>query len=403
MHYILYAIPVFFLLIAIELVVNRVKNTHYYRTNDAINSLSAGVLSRMIEVVKALIPLTFYVFVFEHFALFHFAHSVVFWLLAFVLYDFCYYWNHRMGHEMSILWAAHVIHHSSEEYNLTTALRQTSSSFLSGIFYLPLALLGIEPVLLITVGTLNLIYQFWVHTRFVPKLGWLEWVLVTPSNHRVHHAQNALYIDRNYGGVFIIWDRLFGSFQEERDDNPVIFGIRSALQSWNPLYANIQIYRQLCKDSWHTKRWQDKLRVWFGRTGWRPADIAQRFPIIKTDLQHFNKFDIALSPFTKVYCVVQHSITTLIAVLLLLNINQLDLPQQLLVVAWVIYASFTLGWFMEKRSISKWLEYSKLGLLALSLNAFMLPTYLTVIFVGLLLGSVFMLVTMNTIMREQKV
>ena len=281
MNFILYAVPFFFLLIGIELLLEKVRKTQYYRTNDAISSLSAGVLSRMVDIVKALLPLTIYVFVFENFAFIQLPDTALVWVVAFVLYDFCYYWNHRLGHEISLLWAAHVVHHSSEEYNLTTALRQSSSSIFNWIFYLPLALIGIDPILLIAVGSLNLIYQFWVHTRHIPQLGWFEWVFVSPSNHRVHHAQNRIYIDRNYGGVFIIWDRLFGTFQEELDHEPVIFGLRSSLKSWNPIYANVQVYAQLWRDSWHTKKWSDKWRVWLGRTGWRPVDVSQTFPIVK--------------------------------------------------------------------------------------------------------------------------
>jgi sterol desaturase/sphingolipid hydroxylase (fatty acid hydroxylase superfamily) len=376
MNIILYAVPLFFLLIGLELVLEKVRKTQYYRTNDAINSLSAGVLSRMVDLVKALVPLTVYVLIYENFAFFQLTDTTLVWIIAFVLYDFCYYWNHRFGHEMSLLWAAHVVHHSSEEYNLTTALRQSSSSIFSWIFYLPLALLGIDPIVLITVASLNLIYQFWVHTRHVPKLGWFEWLLVTPSNHRVHHAQNRVYIDRNYGGVFIIWDRLFGSFQEELDEEPVIFGIRSSLKSWNPLYANLQVYKQLCQDSWHARHWLDKWRVWFGRTGWRPRDVAEAYPIVKTDLAKFEKFDIPLSTLAKVYCLLQHSLMTFIALLLLLNINSLIIQQQIALLAWVLYASYSTGTMLEKRRFAPWLEWLKHSTLLGAIILLPLPMWL---------------------------
>lgn len=369
MSYIIYAIPFFFLLIAFELVAERIKKTTYYRTNDAINSLTAGVLSQMFGILKALVPFTLYVFLYENFALFSLADNAWLILLAFVLYDFCYYWNHRLGHEMSILWAAHVVHHSSEEYNLTTALRQTSGSFLSWIFYLPLAFIGVDPLLLLSVGSLNLIYQFWVHTQHIKKLGWLEWVLVTPSNHRAHHAQNQVYIDRNYGGVFIIWDRLFGSFQEELDQEPVIFGIRKALHSWNPIYANIHVYQQLIKDSWRTKRWSDKLRVWFGKTGWRPADMERDYPLGRVDLTRFKKFDIPLSTLRKVYGLLQHGLTTLIGLMFLLNITNLAIAQQLAIIGWVVYASVSVGEILAYKVAGWWLEigkYLSLGLVILT-------------------------------------
>jgi len=205
-----------------------------------------------------------------------------------VMYDFCYYWLHRLGHERTILWAAHVAHHQSEDYNLTSALRQTSTGFLFGwIFYIPMYLLGIPAEVVVTVGALNLIYQFWVHTQHIGKLGWYEWIFVTPSNHRVHHAQNDIYLDRNYGGLFIIWDRLFGTYQEELDAEPVVYGIRGPLQSWNPVRALTHIYCDMAQDCWRTRRWRDKLKIWFARTGWRPADVAQRYPREKTDLARF--------------------------------------------------------------------------------------------------------------------
>ena len=391
MNYILYAVPFFFLLIGIELVLERVRQTNYYRVNDAINSLSAGVLSRMIGIVKALIPLTLYLVVYDNFALFVLPDTLWIWIVAFVLYDFCYYWNHRMGHEMSLLWAAHVVHHSSEEYNLTTALRQSSSSFLSWIFYLPMALLGFDPVVLISVGSLNLIYQFWVHTRHVPKLGWFEWFFVSPSNHRVHHAQNKVYIDRNYGGVFIIWDRLFGSFQEELDEQPVIYGIRSALHSWNPLYANIQVYSQLAKDSWRTKYWKDKFQVWFGRTGWRPADVARDYPLVKTDLQQFEKFDQRLSLVTRIYSLLQYALIAVIGLSLLLNINELSMSEQLGLVFFVTFSSFTLGTVMEKRQSAVWLECVKYLVVLGVLLLVVLPAWLKISLYGLTAISLFLL------------
>ena len=218
MNIILFAIPIFFLLIAAELIAEKVRKTDYYRLNDAITSLSIGVLSRIMAVMKNLAPFTVYILLYEHFTLFELTQTLWVWIAVFVIYDFLYYWNHRFGHEVSLFWAAHVVHHSSEDYNLTTALRQTSGNFFNFIFFLPLAFFGVDPLMLITIGSINLVYQFWVHTQHVGKLGFVEWFMVTPSNHRVHHAQNQQYLDRNYGGVFIIWDRIFGSYQDELDD-----------------------------------------------------------------------------------------------------------------------------------------------------------------------------------------
>lgn len=376
MNIILYAVPFFFLLIFIELLLEKNKGTDYYRVNDSINSLTAGVLSRMTGIVKQLFPLTIYVVVYEQLVMFQMESSWWMWVTAFILYDFCYYWKHRLGHEMNIFWAAHVVHHSSEEYNLTTALRQSGSSFLSWIFYLPMAVLGFEPIVLITVGSLNLIYQFWVHTRHIPKLGWYEWVFVTPSNHRVHHAQNQIYIDRNYGGVFILWDRLFGSFQEELDADKPIYGIRKALKSWNPLWANVHVYVQLSKDCWHAKRWQDKLLIWFKRTGWRPADVEQNYPISKVDLTQFRKFDIPLSLINKCYSLIQYLLVVFVGLLLMMNVSAFTLTEQVLVVLFVLYGSISAGLVLENNPLALYLEWVKCSLIMVTLVMYTLPVWI---------------------------
>jgi alkylglycerol monooxygenase len=373
---ILYAVPFFFLLISIELFLEKSKGTDYYRVNDSINSLTAGVLSRMIGIVKQLFPLTIYVVAYEQLALFQMVSSWWMWLIAFVLYDFCYYWNHRFGHEMNILWAAHVVHHSSEEYNLTTALRQSSSSIFSWIFYLPMAILGFDPITLITVGSLNLIYQFWVHTQHIPKLGCYEWVFVTPSNHRVHHAQNQIYIDRNYGGVFIIWDRLFGSFQEELGSEPPIYGIRKALKSWNPLWANIHVYSQLVKDCWHAQRWQDKLLIWFKRTGWRPTDVEQNYPLGRVDLTKFRKFDIPLSLTNKFYSLLQYSMVVFVGLLLMLNVEMFSIAEQVFLVIFILYGSISAGLILENNSLAIYFEWVKYSLIIITLFIYPLPAWI---------------------------
>jgi alkylglycerol monooxygenase len=373
-------VPVFFLLIGIEILLEKSRGTNFYRINDSINSLTAGVLSRMTGIVKQLLPLTIYVVAYEQLALFQIQMSWWVWLIAFVLYDFCYYWNHRLGHEMNILWAAHVVHHSSEEYNLTTALRQSGSSFFSWIFYLPIAILGFEPIVLITVGSLNLIYQFWVHTRHIPKLGWYESVFVTPSNHRVHHAQNQIYIDRNYGGVFIIWDRLFGSFQEELNSEQPIYGIRKALKSWNPLWANVHVYSQLFKDCWHAKRWQDKILIWFKRTGWRPNDVEQNYPLGRVDLTRFRKFDIPLSLINKVYSLLQYSLVVFVGLLLMMNVAEFTLSEQILVVIFVLYGSVSAGLVLENNPLAIYLEWLKYFLIMITLVIYPLPEWIELTF-----------------------
>lgn len=388
MNIILFAIPGFFLLIAAELIAEKVRKTDYYRVNDAITSLSIGVLSRMIGVLKALVPLTVYVLIFEHFALFTFPQSWWAWAVAFVLYDVVYYWNHRFGHEVSLFWAAHVVHHSSEDYNLSTALRQSSGSFFNFIFFIPLALIGIDPLMLLAVASVNLIYQFWVHTQHVPKLGIIEWFMVTPSNHRVHHAQNQIYLDRNYGGVFIIWDRIFGSFQEELEHEKPIYGVRKALKSWNPFYANVQVYKQLIHDSVHTQKWSDKAKVWFGRTGWRPDDVTQKYPIQKTDLNKFVAYNTGFPPLTKAYCMLQYVLIAALGVFLMMNVNTLAIGYQVAIAAFVVSASVNVAWLMENKQLSLWIEWAKTIFLLTALLYLNLSGWFALGFLPILLSAV---------------
>ena len=294
------ATPVFLLLIALEFAWGCKTRRNTYRLNDAINSMSLGMLSESTKVFTRLLRLGIYAAVYKTVSLAPIAQAETFWttwygwLLALVFYDLCYYWLHRAGHECALFWAAHVVHHQSQDYNLTTALRQTSSGALVGwVFYLPMAVAGVPPLVFGVVALIDLLYQFWVHTEHVGKLGWFDRWFCSPSNHRVHHAVNDGYLDRNYGGVLIVWDRLFGSFQEENE--PCVYGTRSPLNSWDPLWSNAQVYWALARDSWHARNWMDKLRIWFKPPGWRPADLAARFPKPSFGVEKVERYHPALT------------------------------------------------------------------------------------------------------------
>ena len=286
------ATPVFFALIAAEYAIGLKRRRNTYRLDDAISSIGLGMLSQISAVFTRLLRVGIYTAVYSAVAIWPdhpFWTSWAGWLTALVFYDFCYYWLHRAGHESAIFWAAHVVHHQSEDYNLSTALRQTSSGALVGwVFYLPMAVAGVPPLVFGVVALIDLLYQFWVHTEQVGKLGWFDRWFCSPSNHRVHHAVNDRYLDRNYGGILIVWDRLFGSFREE--DEKCVYGTRKPLRSWDPLWANGEVYWGLLKDSWHTRRWSDKLRVWFKPPGWRPADLAERFPSPVFDIAQVQRY-----------------------------------------------------------------------------------------------------------------
>ena len=364
MNYILFAVPFFFLLIAIELLADRWRGLRTYRLSDALNSLSAGFLSTTSGLLTKGLKLVTHTIAWQHLALFELsAKSLWVWAFAFVFYDFCYYWNHRLGHERNVLWAAHSVHHQSEDYNLSTALRQTSTGFIFGwIFYLPMAIAGVPPLVFLTVGALNLLYQFWVHTRHIPKLGWFEWIFITPSNHRVHHAQNPVYMDRNYGGVFILWDRLFGTFQEELDEEPVVFGVTVPLASWNPLWANLQVYAHLWNDARRAGSLWDKLRIWFMRTGWRPADVAQRYPMAKPDLAAFRKFEVPLTRGRQWYAGLQFAIYVIIGTWLLGVGEGWQVLPLVIGWAWMAFGLYAIGCWLENRAWALRLELLRLAL-----------------------------------------
>jgi sterol desaturase/sphingolipid hydroxylase (fatty acid hydroxylase superfamily) len=285
------ATPVFFLLIAAELAVARARGLRTYRLNDAINSLSLGVMSQVVGLFLRVLAIGIYAFAFDHVALLEpWPHDWWAWLLAIVFYDFCYYWNHRLGHESAVFWAAHVVHHQSQQFNLSTALRQTSSGALLGwVFYLPMAVAGVPPEMFAVAALVDLLYQYWIHTELVGKLGWFDRWFASPSNHRVHHAVNDGYLDRNYGGIFMAWDRLFGTFVEEREK--CVYGTRAPLESWDPLWANLEVYADLARRSARQARWRDRLRVWFMPPGWQPAGV----PKTAFDLSRVRTYDPPMS------------------------------------------------------------------------------------------------------------
>jgi sterol desaturase/sphingolipid hydroxylase (fatty acid hydroxylase superfamily) len=365
------AVPFFLLALLLELAVDRVRGSGLYRANDAINSLSAGILSTTFGYVTKLLPLIAWGFVLENFALIDMPlewfdaspRGITLWITAALAWDFCYYWFHRFSHEVSILWAAHAVHHQSEDYNLSTALRQTSTGFLFGwIFYLPLFLIGFPMSVLVTVNAVNLIYQFWVHTQVVKRMGALDRILVTPSNHRVHHAQNERYIDKNYGGMLILWDRLFGTFEDERADEPVVYGVRKPLANWNPFWANLQVYDYLLFDARHTRRWSDKIGLWFRRTGWRPADVESRYPKRRSDIATFEKFDPQVAPAIRCYVLAQFAVAVALTLWIGALFAESGIQAVLLPCILLWTQLYTLGLLSEGRDSARRLEVLRLAI-----------------------------------------
>ena len=298
------AIPVFFLLIIIEYFYGRYVGKNTYRLNDTVTSITVGMISRFPTMLNLGVQSVIFVYISSYLNMELLSMKNPFtWIIAFLLYDLSYYWMHRMHHEIKILWATHSVHHHGEDYNLATALRQTSTGWLwKWIFYMPMIILGVPGEVFITVAGVNLVYQFWVHTEHIGHLGFLEKIFITPMNHRIHHAKNKEYIDANYGGVFIIWDRMFGTYNPQRPDVKPVYGTATPLNSWNPLWANFQVFSIMIKDTIKTKSWKDKIKVWFSKTYWRPEDCIEekdpnefykKFnPEITTDIKLFSFFQM---------------------------------------------------------------------------------------------------------------
>jgi alkylglycerol monooxygenase len=359
MNYVEVAIPFFILAMAAEFAYGKITKRQTYRLSDTVNSLQLGTLSRLVDLLR----LGFSAVIFG--ALVEGLHvpqwsmdSPWQWAVAFVAYDFCYYWKHRFGHEWRIMWASHVAHHQSEEFNLSTALRQPGTDLIGFVFYLPLFLIGVPAAAIITVGSLNLIYQFWVHTEHIRRLGPLEWIFITPSNHRVHHARNPEYLDKNYGGVFILWDRIFGTFKDERPDLPCEYGITTGLNSWNPLWANFHFWTDTAKLAWRTKRWSDKLRIWFKPPAWVPPDIDSNKPAG----WHRERFDPPTDSFTRIYIFIQLWTMTFASLWLMETEKGMPRSLVLLLFAWIVFSFYVQGVWLEGRGTARRLEWLRLAL-----------------------------------------
>ncbi len=295
MSLIIYAIPVFFLLIGIELLIAKTKNLSYYRMNDAIANLSCGIGSQVSGIFLKTFTFVGYKYLYDH-SIWKIENNVITFILLFIGVDFFYYWFHRLAHEISFLWGSHVVHHQSEEYNLTVALRQAwLQGAFSWVFYLPLAVVGFSPGVFLTIASLQTLYQFWIHTKLIGKMNPVfEYVFNTPSHHRVHHGVNPKYIDRNHGGTLIIFDRWFGTFQEEEEE--VVYGITKQTNSWNPLWVNFEYWIDLFKEAFHVRKVKDFFLMMFKMPGWKPEELGGVQPPKEVTPQTFHKYDTEISP-----------------------------------------------------------------------------------------------------------
>ena len=294
----LIAMPAFLLLVLFEKWYGWRKGNDTVRNMDMISSLGSGVTNVTKDVLGLSISIIAYTWLLQHIAVYHIKATWLTYVVAFICIDFAGYWVHRWSHHINVFWNLHIIHHSSEEFNLACALRQSVSMFVNPFIFLliPAALLGVPNEVIATVGPLHLFAQFWYHTQHINKMGVLEHIIVTPSHHRVHHAINKEYLDKNLGQIFIFWDKLFGTYQEELKEAPPVYGITRPVRTWNPIKINFQHLWLLIKDAWRTNNWKDKFTLWFKPTGYRPADVTEKYPVYKIeDVYHFEKYDTKTS------------------------------------------------------------------------------------------------------------
>ncbi|WP_297337370.1 sterol desaturase family protein [Algoriphagus sp.] len=313
----LIAMPAFFLLVLLEKFWGLWKGNDTVPLKDMISSLSSGMTNVTKDVLGLSIVILSYQWFYDRVSLIDIQSTWLVYLIAFFALDFAGYWTHRIAHEYNIFWNNHIIHHSSEEFNLACALRQSIASIVKifAVFLLPAAVLGVPTEVIAVVGPLHLFAQFWYHTRHIGQLGFLEKIIVTPSHHRVHHAINPEYLDKNYGQIFIFWDKWFGTFQQEKESVPAVYGVTRPVRTWNPIKINFMHFWQLLKDAWRAKSWSDKVTIWFKPLGWRPADVAEKYPISKIeDVYHFEKYNPELTKGMLIW-----SFSQLIALLLLLS------------------------------------------------------------------------------------
>ncbi len=350
----LFAMPAFLIFVLSEKIYGIWKGKDYTPFDDAISSLSSGMSNVVKDVLGLSINIISYAWLVEHIAIIQIKETVLLYTIAFIVIDFYGYWSHRFDHKINIFWNEHAIHHSSEEFNLACALRQPVSGILKVFNFLliPAALVGVPVEIISIVLPLHLFLQFWYHTRHIGKLGFLEYIIVTPSHHRVHHAMNKEYMDKNLGQIFIFWDKLFGTFQVELDEVPPIYGITRPSKTWNPFIINFQHFYLIVKDAWNAPRIIDKFRVWFMPTGWRPEGFEEKYPVEKINEAHnFKKYKTELPKPLFIWSIVQLFATLTFISHLFSSIGAIKIPG---VFIYGFYILFTIYCFTDLMDRNRW-------------------------------------------------
>jgi alkylglycerol monooxygenase len=372
-NYIALAVPFFFLLIGAELLLARRKKVATYRFNDTLVNLSCGTSQQVVAVFIGASLVALYASLWEHARFITFSASSPWtWVLAFVLVDFKYYWWHRASHEVNFMWAAHVVHHSSEDYNLAVALRQSVTTLVTTLpFALPLAVLGIPTVVFVTVESFSTLYQFWIHTELVSELGFFERIFNTPSQHRVHHAVNPRYLDKNYAATLCVWDRLFGTFERERE--APVYGLVSPLGNYNPYWAQVHYYVELWQMTLAAPKLRDKILVWLKGPTWRPEGMPACPAPPEVTPRTRAKYEPPIGAAMRGYLWLQLLFTIFASFFLMLFQSSWPRPMLIGVAASVGLWIFSWGGLLEKKSWAVPLELFRIGVLAAIAGWFLAP------------------------------
>jgi alkylglycerol monooxygenase len=385
-NYILFAIPFFLLLIGLELLYARFKDKRFYRLNDTVSNLMIGIGNQAFNLVWKAGLLAVYVWLYQHAALFEQGKTWWSFLLCLVAFDFLFYWAHRLGHEVNLFWGAHLVHHSSEEYNLSVALRQSwFHNVLAFFIFLPLPFLGFDPVIFGAAAGIDTVYQFWIHTKAIGKLPrWIEYIFNTPSHHRVHHGRNPKYIDKNHGGMFIVWDRLFRTFQAEEEE--VVYGITTPLKSWNPMWANLHYYVEMVQLGRKFKRWSDRFRLLFARPGWKPAELGGYQSTPPLDQQDLKPYDARSTKAFTAYVIVQFVMMLVGLVAFMTYFKELTLFYQWAFLAVIVITGMICGAILENKRWVLVAEYLRLLMVLILLDTVYYQYYIDW-FLYVLVGS----------------
>jgi len=383
------SIPIFFILIGIELVVERLSHRKLYRLPDAIANLSCGITSQLSGLFMRVLAIGVYEVIYSNLAFFTLQRNWMYWLALFLLTDFAYYWAHRMSHEINLFWGGHVVHHQSEEYNLSVALRQSSFQVVwTFAFSLPIAFLGFNTLDFALISALNTLYQFWIHTETINKMGWFEYIFNTPSHHRVHHGRNPKYIDKNHAGSLIIWDKMFGTFQAE-EERPT-YGITKPINSWNAVWANFSHYAEMAKEMKMIPSWSDKIKYMFKKPGWLPDYLGGYRPAPEVDKRTYHKYDTSYPVQLNYYVLFQYVICLGVTAFFLFKQAQFTLGEKAIATTLISIWVVNCGVLFESK---KWVQYSEwiriltyaLLLIAVT-NLFLLSSYYY--FIALVYGVV---------------